>query len=173
MAGGRRRSLAMAVLVLAALPGFTSADDPPVVEHQPSPCTVPERPISLCASVTDDGQVAKARIYFRRAGEKFYGFVDMVFGGINFCGTLPAPRQDKIKAIEYYVQATDDEFQAQRTSTYQMNVQPQGVCEFPPVEKDASRAAAIRVYATNKKQGKKLDKAFQAEGVTFVPLPDR
>jgi hypothetical protein len=166
-------TLAAALLVTAALARTAGADDPPVIEHQPSPCTVPNRAISLCASVTDDGQVAKARIYFRRAGEKFYAFVDMVFGGINFCGTLPAPLQDRAKAIEYYVQATDDQFQAQRTSTYQMNVQPQGVCEFPPIEKDQSRATAITVYATNKKQGKKLDKAFQPEGVTFVPLPDR
>ena len=51
-----------------------------------------------------------------------------------------------------------------------MNVQPEGVCEFPPIEKDAARAASIKVYATNKKQGKKLDDAFSASGVTFVPV---
>ncbi|HEY8149561.1 MAG TPA: hypothetical protein VIK51_11705, partial [Vicinamibacteria bacterium] len=45
--------------------------EPPSVDHQPSPCMVPEKPASLCASITDDGQVAAARIYFRPAGEKF------------------------------------------------------------------------------------------------------
>jgi hypothetical protein len=45
------------------------------------------------------------------------------------------------------------------------------VCEFPPLEKDAAKAAAVRVIATNRKQGKKLDDGFNPTGVTFVPLP--
>ena len=65
----------------------------------------------------------------------------MTFGGINYCGTLPAPREGKLKVIEYYVQAVDDAFQAQRTSTFQLSVVPEGKCEFPPIEKDAKRAA--------------------------------
>ena len=31
--------------------------------------------------------------------------------------------------------------------------------------------AAIKVTATNRKQGKKLDDGFDPTGVTFVPLP--
>jgi len=160
------------ILAAAALafPLAAWADDPPVVEHQPVPCTIPGRVISLCANVSDDGEVAKARIYFRRAGQDFYSFVDMEFGGINYCGTLPAPLEGKVQSIEYYVQAVDKAYQPTRTSTYQLNLQPEGVCEFPPVEKDAQRAAAIRVFATNKKQGKKLDDAFSTTGVTFVPI---
>ena len=160
-------------VALAALALPARADDPPVIEHQPVPCTVPGKAISLCATVTDDNEVAKARIYFKKQGEQFYAFVDMVFGGINYCGTLPAPREGEVKAVEYYIQAVDNAYQAQRTSTFQLNVQPDGVCEFPPVEKDASRSAAIRVYATHKKQGKKLDDAFAATGVTFVPVVDK
>jgi len=161
-----------AILAAAALavPLAAWADDPPVVEHQPAPCTIPGRVISLCANVSDDGEVARARIYFRRAGQDFYSFVDMEFGGINYCGALPAPLEGKVQSIEYYVQAVDNAYQPTRTSTYQLNLQPEGVCEFPPVEKDAQRAAAIRVFATNKKQGKKLDDAFSATGVTFVPI---
>jgi hypothetical protein len=155
-------------LVFAMLSG--AAAEEPDVAHQPSPCSIPGKPISLCASVTDDGQVAKVRIYFRPAGEKFYSFVDMAFTGINFCGTLPAPRQGKTQAIDYYVQGVDDQYETRRTSTYQLNIQPEGVCEFPPVEKDAARAAAITVYATSDKQGKKLHGAFQSTGVTFVPV---
>ena len=172
---GRLRWYLLATLSLlgALLSPFARADEPPVIEHQPSPCTIPDKAVSLCASVTDDGQVAKARIYFRAAGDKFYSFVDMAFGGINFCGTLPPPRGGKLETIEYYVQATDDQFQAQRTSTYQMTVQPEGVCEFPPIEKDATRSASVKVFATNKKQGKKLPDAFQSPGVSFIPIPDR
>jgi hypothetical protein len=165
----RRRLLAAWVLA----PAVAAAGESPVVEHQPVPCTLPGKPISLCASITDDGQVAKARVYFRPAGEKFYSFVDMTFGGINFCATLPAPRERKVDVIEYYVQGIDDEYDAQRTSTFQMNVLTENMCEFPPVEKDAARAAAIVVHATSPKQGKKLPDAFVPTGVSFVPMAAR
>ena len=142
--------------------------EPPSVDHQPSPCMVPEKPASLCASITDDGQVAAARIYFRPAGEKLYSFVDMAFGGLSFCGTLPGARAGKVQTIEYYVQAVDDQYESQRTSTFNMGVSPE--CEFAPVEKDPARAAAIVVHATNQKQGKKLPEEFVPTGVSFVPV---
>ena len=34
---------------LLAVPLAARADDPPVIDHQPAPCTVPEKAISLCA----------------------------------------------------------------------------------------------------------------------------
>lgn len=163
----------LASLGLLALPLAARADDPPVIDHQPLPCTVPEKAIALCAAVSDDNQVATARIYFRRASEDFYQFVDMAFTGVSYCGTLPGPREGKLKAIEYYLQAVDNEFQPTRTSTFNMNVQPEGVCEFPPLEKDAKKAAAIKVFATNRKQGSKLDAAFVQAGVTFVAVRSR
>jgi hypothetical protein len=163
-----------ALLALCLLGSATAASaESPTVEHQPLPCTIPGKPVSVCATITDDKQVAKARVYFRPAGEKFYSFVEMAFGGINFCGTLPPPRERKIDSIEYYVQGVDDEYDAQRTSTFQMNVLPEGVCEFPPLEKDPARAAAIVVHATSPKQGKKLHDAFAPAGVSFVPMAGR
>ena len=153
---------------IAGLGAATATAEPPAVEHQPVPCTVPDRALSLCATVTSDRQLAKSRVYFRSAGDKFYSFVDMVFGGLTFCGTLPGPREGKVKTVEYYVQALDDQYESTRTSTFQMAVQP--TCEFAPLEKDAAKAAAITVYATNKDQGKKLSDAFQGAGVSFVPV---
>jgi hypothetical protein len=156
---------------IAMLLGIAAASwaEPPVLEHQPSPCTVPAKAVSLCATITDDSQVAKARIYFRATGEKYWNVVDMAFGGISFCGTLPAPHT-KAQSVEYYVQAIDDEFETQRTSTYQLRVQGDGQCGFPPVETDTARASAITVYATHKKQGDKIDDHFERAGVTFVPV---
>jgi hypothetical protein len=154
-----------AVLAVGVAPAWA---EPPSVDHQPSPCTVPEKPVSLCASIADDGQVAASRVYFRPAGEKFYSFVDMVFGGLSFCGTIPGPRTGKVQTVEYYVQAVDDQYESQRTSTFNMNVSAE--CEFAPVEKDAARAAAIKVHATSQKQGKKLPEEFVATGVSFVPV---
>ena len=163
-----RKSLAPALVLASA--SLAVANDPPAVEHQPLLCTVPDKAISICASVSDDSNVAVARVYFKRQGEEFYAFVPMTFTGVSYCGTLPAPRE-RAKTVEYYVQATDDAYLTQRTSTFRLPVQPEGVCEFPPEEKDAARAAAIKVFATNRKQGKKLDDAFAPTGVTFVPLP--
>jgi hypothetical protein len=88
---------------------------------------------------------------------------------VNHCGTLPAPR-DKTKAIEYYVQAVDNAYQPTRTSTFRLPVERDGVCEFPPIEKNAAKAAAIKVFATNRRQGRKLDDGFEPTGVTFVPV---
>jgi hypothetical protein len=156
---------ALAAAVLLPLPLWA---EPPAVDHQPSPCTLPDKPASLCATITDDGQVAASRIYFRPAGEKYYSFVDMAFGGLNFCGTLPAPRAGKVQTIEYYVQAVDDQYESQRTSTFNLEVKPD--CEFPPLEKDSVRASSIVVHATNQKQGKKLPDEFVSTGVSFVPV---
>jgi hypothetical protein len=161
------RAAASVVLIALGLTRVAGAEAPNV-DHQPSPCMVPEKPASLCASITDDGQVAAARIYFRPAGEKFYSFVDMVFGGLSFCGTVPGTRAGKVQTIEYYVQAVDDQYESQRTSTFNMGVSSE--CEFAPLEKDAARAAKIVVHATNQKQGKKLPEEFVATGVSFVPV---
>jgi len=163
----KRFALLGSILLAAPL---VKADEPPAIDHQPVPCTVPAKAVSLCAGISDDQNVSAARIYFRKAGADFYSFVDMSFGGINYCGTIPAPRQGKIKLIEYYVQAVDNGFQAQRTSTFQLSVVAEGKCEFPPLEKDPKRVAAIKVFATNKKQGTKLDGAFDRVGVSYVPL---
>jgi hypothetical protein len=160
-----KRTAGALAIVMGLVP--LAAAEAPSVDHQPVPCTVPEKPSSLCATITDDGQVAAARIYFRPAGDKFYSFVDMAFGGLRFCGTLPGARVAKVAALEYYVQATDDQYESQRTSTYNMNVTAE--CEFPPVAKDAS-AGPIVVHATSQKQGKKLPDEFVAAGVSFVPV---
>jgi hypothetical protein len=165
----RARDVRTAALVAAAVwLAATASAEPPAVEHQPAPCTVPAQALTLCATITGDRPMSKARIYFRSAGDKFYSFVDMVFGGLNFCGTLPPPREGRVKTLEYYVQAVDDQYESNRTSTFQMAIQP--TCEFPPVEKDATKVAAITVYATHKDQGKKLPEAFQGAGVSFVPV---
>jgi hypothetical protein len=163
------RAPLLALAVALGLAASARPDDPPGVEHQPAPCTVPDRPLSLCATVSDDGSVAAARVYFRREGERYFTYVNMVFTGVSYCGTVPGPRA-KTKAVEYYVQAMDDKYQPTRTSTFRLAVEPEGVCEFPPIEKDQARAGAIRAFATHARQGRRLHDAFVEAGVTFVPV---
>ena len=162
-----RKLLAPALLLVSS--SAAVANDPPAIDHFPALCTVADKPLSLCAAISDDGNVAVARLYFRREGEDYYSYVPMVFTGVSYCGTLPAPRE-KAKTIEYYINAVDDTYQPQRTNTFRLPIQPEGVCEFPPAV-DPAKAPAIKVFATNRKQGKKLDDAFALTGVTFVPIP--
>ncbi len=162
----RRAWLPVGLLLL----GLTAAaDELPQVEHQPSPCTVPDRPFTLCSRVSDDLQVAKVRAYFRRAGETWYAFTDAAFDGVNFCATLPAPRAGKTATVEYYVQAIDSAFQAARSPLYLLRVEPEEKCGFAPAEKDPARAAGLVVFATNQKQ-KRLSDGFVDTGVRFVPV---
>ena len=164
-----RKLFPVPALVLVLQASSALANTPPTVEHQPAACTVPDKAFSLCAAVSDDGTVAVTRLYFRKAGERYYSFVDMVFTGIDYCGTVPAPKEGKAKAIEYYIQAVDDGYEPTRTSTFLLQVEPEEICEFAPVERDEARASSIRVFATSRKQGKKLDGSFLRAGVTFVP----
>ena len=169
-----RKVLAPALVVLLGsaplLRRLRRADDPPAVEHQPAPCTVPDKPLSLCAAISDDGNVATARLYFRRAGEDYYAFVDMAFTGVSYCGTLPAPRE-KTKAIEYYVQAVDDSYQPQRTSTFRLPVQPEGRLRVPAGREGRGEGGGHQGPRHEPQAGQEARRRLRATGVTFVPLP--
>ena len=80
-----RKLLAPALVLTAAL---AAANDPPAIDHVPALCTVADKPIALCAAISDDGNVAVARVYFRREGEDYYSFLPMTFTGVSWCGTL-------------------------------------------------------------------------------------
>ena len=150
-------------------PVVAFANDPPDVQHQPAECSVLEKPIELCASVLDDGDIAKVRTYFRRPGEKEYLVSEMTFEGARFCTTLPAVKAGKLRTLEYYIQAIDTEYESKRTSTYQLQIQAESDCAFPAIQKDPKKAAAIRVQATTAKQTKLPDYLYPT-GVTFVPV---
>ncbi len=154
-------------LGLLAMTGTAWAAEPPIIEHQAATCTEKGQPISLCANVADDDKVEKARVYFRKPKEKYYVFVEMSFVGLNYCATLPAPLG--VPAVEYYMEAIDNEYEKARSSTYKLEVKPAGSCDFPPIEKDEARRAAMKVYATNVAQGIRLPKGFDPTPVTFVP----
>lgn len=157
--------------LLAVLSGSPMvANDPPSVEHQPALCSLASKPTELCASVLDDGDIAKVRVYFRKPGAKEYFVSEMAFEGARFCTTLPGVPLGKLRTVEYYIQATDTEYESKRTSTYELQIQTEDECAFPAVQKDQKKAAAIRVFATSPKQGGKLPDYLEPAGVTFVPM---
>ena len=159
--------LSAAVLVALAS-SVVRADEPPLIDHQAIPCTVAGKATSVCASISDDSGVGRARIFFRAEGEKYYNLTEMAFGGLNYCGTIPPAREGKAKAIEYYVQAIDDAGNPQRTPTYLMQVETELVCDSAPIERDPARARMVTVYATSRKQGGKISKKFERDHVSFI-----
>lgn len=166
-----KRSPVLHACLMSTLAGVPAlANDPPLVEHQPAQCSIVSKPIELCASVLDDGDIAKVRTYFRRPGEKEYLVSEMAFEGARFCTTLPGVKAGKLHTLEYYIQAIDTEYESKRTSTYQLLIQSEGDCAFPAVQKDAKKAAAITVHATSAKQGSKIPDYLESAGVTFVPV---
>ena len=166
-----KRSSFLTASALALASGLpVLANDPPLVEHQPAQCSVVSRPIELCATVLDDGDIAKVRAYFRRPGDKEYLISELAFEGARFCATLPGVKPGKLRSLEYYIQATDTEYESKRTSTYQLQIQSEQDCAFPAVQKDAKKASAISVYATSPKQGSKVPDYLVPTGVTFVPI---
>jgi hypothetical protein len=162
------RGLAAAGLVAALAPSGLSQESPDV-QHQAAYCTVPDRPIRLCAVITDDGEVVKARAHFRAEGREHFSIVEMELLEDQYCATLPAPRAGRTKAVEYYIQAIDDDYLPQRTVPFLLELQEPEVCGFPPVEYDSARAASITVLATHRRQGDELDDRFVSTGVRFVP----
>lgn len=158
------------VSCLSALAASAFAGDPPVVEHQPAQCSIASKPIELCASVLDDGDIGKVRTYFRRPGDKEYLISEMTFEGARFCTTLPGVKPGKLRSLEYYIQAIDTEYDSKRTSTYQLQIQDEADCPFPAVQKDPRKAAAIRVQATSERQGSKVPDYLEPAGVAFVPV---
>lgn len=163
------RRLAVSFSGILLVSALALADDAPLVSHQAIPCTVPDQAFTVCAEISDDGLVKAARVYFRATGQEFYYYVDMSFGGLEYCATLPPPRA-KAKAVDYYVQAVDDLFQITRGSSYLITIQPETTCGFPPVQKDRAKAMGIPVFAMHKKQGKKLSDQFDGAAVSFVPV---
>jgi hypothetical protein len=158
------------VVVAALLEASVRADAsaPPLIHHEPRRCTVAGQPIGVCAIMTANKGIVGARIYFRRAGEKFFSYVEMSFSPVGYCGTLPAPLAGKTPTIEYYLEENDNEDQSRRSEPYPVEVKDPGACPSTPQEKDPAYHGKIKVFATEVKQGRRLPKGFDPAGVTFV-----
>ena len=163
--GRRRHPLAVAALALLFTSSPTMAE-PPFIDHQEIPCSLPEAHSRVCATIADDGTVRRAKLFFRAAGQTAWYWTEMAFDLSQFCATLPKP-DDDVEAIEYYLWAMDDEFETERTRDQQVDLD-RG-CPHPVIDDDAERTANLEVHATIKKQRKKL-RGFALDGVTFHPV---
>ena len=161
----------LALLASGSTAGPLLAADAPIIEHQPVPCSLPAKHTRICALIADDGEIKKAKIYFRAKGESAFYWSEMGLDFRNFCATLPVP-EPSVRAVEYHIWAIDDDLQTRRTTDFEISVDPEQSCPHPVLDEDPERTSRLVVYATTRKQGKKL-RHFSAEGVTFYRIKKR
>ncbi|MFQ5790060.1 MAG: hypothetical protein ACE5JI_06225 [Acidobacteriota bacterium] len=143
-----------------------------MIDHQPVFCSLPGKHPKICAYVADDGEVKRARVYFRSTRQKAFYWSEMAFDGIQYCAVLPVAKKS-VRTVEYYIWAVDDSFESKRTRTFRISVSPVSSCEYPVIEEDPERTANLVVNATSRKQGKSI-KDFEKEGIArFVPATRR
>jgi hypothetical protein len=162
------------LLVVSACLAVTGGafTDEPLIDHQPVICSLPEKNPRICTYVADDGEVKRTRVYFRAEEQEAFYWSEMTFDGIQYCVTLPVPN-GKVRSMDYYIWAIDDNFESQRTRTFTVSVAPNSPCEYPVFDEDPERISQLVVYATSPKQGDSI-KGFEKEGIVrFVPARRR
>jgi len=103
-------------------------NQPPVIQHDPPACgRVQARP-RICAYVVDETGIAQVRVSFRAQGNRAYHWTPTVFDGALFCAWLPAPLSET-RALEYYIEAVDDQFEPSRTIDYALELR--SACPAP------------------------------------------
>jgi hypothetical protein len=133
----------LSVMALAAGPRMQAqeagANQAPAISSETTPCVPRHARPKVCAFVLDDKGVGQVRAVFRAGGTRPYYWTVMSFDGARYCAWLPAPL-DETRAIEYYVEAFDDEYEMSRGRSETIEVR--GDCPLP--ENPPTTAAAVR-----------------------------
>ena len=165
-----RKWVVPALVLLLAASGASRADDPPAVEHQPALCTEAGKPLSLCAAISDDGKVATARLYFRRAGEDYYAFVAMAFTGVSYCGTLPgAAGEDEGDRVLHPGRG-----RRLPTAAHEHLPSPRpagGRLRVPPLEKDRGEGGGHQGHRDEPQAGEEARRRLQRDRRHVCPDP--
>ncbi len=113
--------LACAVLLLPAQPVSPGSGQPPTIELDTGPCARPATRPWICARIFDDGTITKVRALFRARGSEPFYWTEMRFEGSRYCASLPLPSK-KTRAIDFYVEAVDDEYELSRSRDQQLEI---------------------------------------------------
>lgn len=114
--------LALLTAMLAA-PASAQENEAPAIRHDPPACGSAATRLRVCAYVVDETGIAQVRINFRARGTRAYYWTPMAFDGALYCAWLPAPLPET-RAVEYYVEAVDDQFEPSRTADHTVPVRP-------------------------------------------------
>lgn len=117
---------ALAALLVGASP---QPNEAPAIRHDPPACGSPARRLRVCAYVVDETGIAQVRLNFRARSARAYHWTPMAFDGALYCAWLPAPLPET-SAVDYYVEAVDDQFEPSRTADLSFPVRPD--CSLSP-----------------------------------------
>lgn len=138
----------LAVASLAAAP--VSARDRSAsvaIDHAAVGCVVADRFPRLTARVEPVAEVGRVRALFRPAGTEGWYSVLLKAEGDAFAGVLPRPRKE-LRALEYYIEATDRAFEVARTAEFRVDVVPgPGACPQGKVLAGALASASVVLEA--------------------------
>jgi hypothetical protein len=132
--------------LLATLVSVSLAEAALTVQHDGVGCVLAENHPRLEARITPEGEVARARVFFRTAGTPHWYSVEMTSRAGSWTGVLPKPKASTVR-IEYYLEATDKVFAPARTpDRIAVVVQGPAACQKDAVM--AASAPAARVVVT-------------------------
>jgi hypothetical protein len=125
-------ALLLSAMALAAGPRTQAREagenQPPAISSEATTCVRPRARPKVCAFVLDDKGVGQVRAVFRAGGSRPYYWTVMSFDGARYCAWLPAPG-DETTAIEYYVEAFDEEYELSRSRSETIEVRAD--CPLP------------------------------------------
>jgi hypothetical protein len=96
---------------------------PPAIELDAPRCARPATRPPICARIFDDQTIIRARALFRAQGSGPFYWTEMRFDGSRYCARLPVP-SSKTRAIEYYVEAVDNDYEISRTREEKLLIEP-------------------------------------------------
>ena len=116
------RGLLASLSVFLALPAMVSGGESQLaIDHKAVGCIVAEKFPRFEAGVNPSGDVGRIRLRFRPEGFEDWYSVTMKPEGAVFAGALPKPKKS-LKALDYYIEATDRDFGTSRTQEYRASV---------------------------------------------------
>jgi hypothetical protein len=139
--GRRRVACASLALLIGSVPverARAQANEPPAIRHDPLPCGRVAQRVRVCAYVVDDSGIALVRLSFRARGARGYHWTPMAFDGALYCAWLPATLAET-RAVEYYVEAVDDNFEPSRSADQSFVVRD----DCPTLPQQAPDAPAV------------------------------
>jgi hypothetical protein len=106
---------------------------PPVISHTPVSSAPAGQDLNITATITDDGGVTGATLYYRRIGQTGFTAAAMQPSGNQYTGTVPGTEM-VTPGVEYYLSATDGSLWSYHPPTdYLTSPHQVSVTDAPPV----------------------------------------
>jgi hypothetical protein len=163
-----RHWLLTSVLALVGASSVAAQETPATlaIDHAAVSCVVAGKFPRLVVRIDPAADVSRVLAYFRPEGAQGWYFVPMKAEAGVFAGALPKPKKE-LKAIEYYIEATDRVFGMVRTADYRADV-VSGPGECQPGGVVAGTVASASILLQTAAGAASIPAGFANAGVTTV-----